>query len=73
MADYGLVTTPQLHYMVYCRNTNGQYGKATTDGYYQKLSTAFVELTKQVKIWMWLEFIQVNEITAIEQFIIVIA
>ncbi|XP_024432388.1 phosphoacetylglucosamine mutase [Desmodus rotundus] len=45
--DYGLVTTPQLHYMVYCRNTNGQYGKATTDGYYQKLSTAFVELTKQ--------------------------
>nr|KAF6462731.1 phosphoglucomutase 3 [Molossus molossus] len=45
--DYGLVTTPQLHYMVYCRNTHGQYGKATTEGYYQKLSKAFVELTKQ--------------------------
>lgn len=50
MTDYGLLTTPQLHYMVYCRNTSGQYGKATTEGYYQKLSAAFVELTKQVKI-----------------------
>ncbi|XP_027982868.1 phosphoacetylglucosamine mutase isoform X5 [Eptesicus fuscus] len=46
--DYGLLTTPQLHYMVYCRNTQGQYGKATTEGYYQKLSKAFVELTKQI-------------------------
>ncbi|XP_019784927.2 phosphoacetylglucosamine mutase isoform X2 [Tursiops truncatus] len=45
--DYGLLTTPQLHYMVYCRNTSGQYGKATIEGYYQKLSAAFVELTKQ--------------------------
>ncbi|XP_004628361.1 phosphoacetylglucosamine mutase [Octodon degus] len=45
--DYGLLTTPQLHYMVYCRNTGGQYGKATVEGYYQKLSKAFVELTKQ--------------------------
>ncbi|XP_007116829.1 phosphoacetylglucosamine mutase isoform X5 [Physeter macrocephalus] len=45
--DYGLLTTPQLHYMVYCRNTSGRYGKATIEGYYQKLSTAFVELTKQ--------------------------
>nr|XP_014992339.1 phosphoacetylglucosamine mutase isoform X2 [Macaca mulatta] len=45
--DYGLLTTPQLHYMVYCRNTGGRYGKATIEGYYQKLSKAFVELTKQ--------------------------
>uniref|UniRef100_A0A8C9ATY6 Phosphoacetylglucosamine mutase n=1 Tax=Prolemur simus TaxID=1328070 RepID=A0A8C9ATY6_PROSS len=45
--DYGLLTTPQLHYMVYCRNTSGRYGKATTEGYYQKLSKAFLELTKQ--------------------------
>lgn len=52
VTDYGLLTTPQLHYMVYCRNTQGQYGKATTEGYYQKLSKAFVELTKQVKTWM---------------------
>ncbi|XP_006870732.1 PREDICTED: phosphoacetylglucosamine mutase [Chrysochloris asiatica] len=46
--DYGLLTTPQLHYMVYCRNTSGQYGKATLEEYYQKHSKAFVELTKQI-------------------------
>ncbi|XP_055965718.1 phosphoacetylglucosamine mutase [Sorex fumeus] len=46
--DYGLLTTPQLHYMVCCRNTNGQYGKATLEGYYEKLSKAFLELNKQV-------------------------
>ncbi|KAH0622112.1 hypothetical protein JD844_024117 [Phrynosoma platyrhinos] len=45
--DYGLVTTPQLHYMVCCRNTHGNYGIATVEGYYEKLSNAFVELTKQ--------------------------
>ncbi|XP_058422683.1 phosphoacetylglucosamine mutase isoform X1 [Diceros bicornis minor] len=45
--DYGLLTTPQLHFMVYCRNTSGRYGEATVEGYYQKLSKAFVELTKQ--------------------------
>uniref|UniRef100_A0AAA9SJ04 phosphoacetylglucosamine mutase n=1 Tax=Bos taurus TaxID=9913 RepID=A0AAA9SJ04_BOVIN len=49
--DYGLLTTPQLHYMVFCRNSNGQYGKATVEGYYQKLSSAFVELTKQVPVY----------------------
>ncbi|NXT78875.1 AGM1 mutase, partial [Zapornia atra] len=46
--DYGLVTTPQLHYMVCCQNTQGQYGKATLEGYYEKLSKAFMELIKQV-------------------------
>ncbi|NXP28483.1 AGM1 mutase, partial [Scytalopus superciliaris] len=45
--DYGLVTTPQLHYMVRCQNTQGQYGKATLEGYYEKLSKAFMELIKQ--------------------------
>ncbi|NXL27235.1 AGM1 mutase, partial [Glaucidium brasilianum] len=45
--DYGLVTTPQLHYMVCCQNTQGQYGKATLQGYYEKLSKAFTELIKQ--------------------------
>lgn len=45
--DYGLLTTPQLHYMVYCRNSEGRYGQATIEGYCQKLSRAFVELMKQ--------------------------
>ena len=70
VTDYGLLTTPQLHYMVFCRNSNGQYGKATVEGYYQKLSLAFVELTKQVRISpMWLGFEQLPKRTSVEQFI----
>lgn len=44
--DYGLVTTPQLHYMVCCQNTQGKYGEATVDGYYKKLCRAFLQLLK---------------------------
>ncbi|XP_020773433.2 phosphoacetylglucosamine mutase [Boleophthalmus pectinirostris] len=44
--DYGLVTTPQLHYMVCCQNTQGKYGKATVEGYYKKLCQAFIKLIK---------------------------
>ncbi|XP_067338945.1 phosphoacetylglucosamine mutase isoform X1 [Channa argus] len=44
--DYGLVTTPQLHYMVCCQNTEGKYGEATVEGYYNKLSQAFIRLAK---------------------------
>ncbi|KAK0154463.1 Phosphoacetylglucosamine mutase [Merluccius polli] len=46
--DYGLVTTPQLHYMVCCCNTRGEYGQASVEGYYRKLLQAFAELTKHV-------------------------
>ncbi|EFN76368.1 phosphoacetylglucosamine mutase [Harpegnathos saltator] len=36
-----LVTTPQLHYVVVCINTNGVYGEPTLQGYYSKLATMF--------------------------------
>ena len=39
--DIGLVTTPQLHYVVVCINTQGGYGDPTLTGYYTKLSSAF--------------------------------
>ncbi|XP_033106770.1 phosphoacetylglucosamine mutase-like [Anneissia japonica] len=42
--DYGILTTPQLHYLVRCVNTNGEYGQATEEGYYKKLSKAFAQL-----------------------------
>lgn len=48
-SDYGLVTTPQLHYMVCCQNTQGKYGEATEEGYYNKLCQAFIQLTKNVR------------------------
>uniref|UniRef100_A0A3Q4IBM1 Phosphoacetylglucosamine mutase n=1 Tax=Neolamprologus brichardi TaxID=32507 RepID=A0A3Q4IBM1_NEOBR len=44
--NYGLVTTPQLHYMVCCQNTQGKYGEATVEGYYTKFCQAFIQLTK---------------------------
>ncbi|KAL1513777.1 hypothetical protein ABEB36_003142 [Hypothenemus hampei] len=39
--DYGIVTTPQLHYFVVCKNTHRAYGEPTEEGYYRKLITAF--------------------------------
>ncbi|KAM9315628.1 phosphoacetylglucosamine mutase [Gastrophryne carolinensis] len=45
--DYGLVSTPQLHYIVCCRNTDGKYGEPTVQGYYQKLSKAFKEIVQR--------------------------
>lgn len=51
-SDFGLVTTPQLHYMVCCQNTQGNYGEPTVEGYYKKLSEAFIQLTKNVRIHM---------------------
>lgn len=47
--DYKLLTTPQLHYLVRCINTRGtqyEYGQATEEGYYKKLSAAFKEAMK---------------------------
>ncbi|KAI9663347.1 MAG: Phosphoacetylglucosamine Mutase [Alyxoria varia] len=42
--DYGLFTTPQLHYVTRCINTKGttaEYGEPTAEGYYKKLASAF--------------------------------
>jgi len=42
--NMGLLSTPQLHFMVCCVNTQGQYGEPTEEGYYKKLSKAFITL-----------------------------
>ncbi|XP_017769387.1 PREDICTED: phosphoacetylglucosamine mutase isoform X2 [Nicrophorus vespilloides] len=42
--DFGIVTTPQLHYFVTCKNTRHAYGVPTEVGYYIKLVTAFKKL-----------------------------
>ncbi|XP_043507439.1 phosphoacetylglucosamine mutase isoform X2 [Frieseomelitta varia] len=39
--DFGIVTTPQLHYLVVCTNTKSNYGDPTLHGYYIKISEAF--------------------------------
>lgn len=42
--DFGVFTTPQLHYVTRCINTKGTpyaYGEPTEEGYRKKLSAAF--------------------------------
>ncbi|KAJ3189280.1 Phosphoacetylglucosamine Mutase [Gaertneriomyces sp. JEL0708] len=42
--DYGLTTTPQLHYITRCLNTAGTaeaYGEPTREGYFKKLRDAY--------------------------------
>ncbi|KAG5347948.1 AGM1 mutase, partial [Acromyrmex charruanus] len=41
VTDLELVTTPQLHYVVVCTNTDGAYGDPTLQGYYSKLAAVF--------------------------------
>jgi phosphoacetylglucosamine mutase len=51
--DYKLLTTPQLHYLTRCTNTEGtpqSYGEVSEKGYYEKLSAAFVRAIKGKKI-----------------------
>merc|ERR1712048_1475126 len=40
----GLVTTPQLHYVVRCIETKGAYGSPSNPGYASKLINAFAKL-----------------------------
>jgi hypothetical protein len=47
--DYGVVTTPMLHYFVACVNT-GAYGEPTEDGYFKKIFTAFKKLRGDVSV-----------------------
>lgn len=47
--DFKLMTTPQLHYITRCTNTEGTpqaYGEISEQGYYKKLAAAFVEAMK---------------------------
>ncbi|XP_039275740.1 phosphoacetylglucosamine mutase isoform X2 [Nilaparvata lugens] len=45
--DYGIVTTPMLHYYVTCQNTHEAYGKPTADSYIKKICSAFLKLRGQ--------------------------
>lgn len=50
--DYKLLTTPQLHYLTRCTNTEGtpqSYGDVSEKGYYEKLGSAFARAIKGKK------------------------
>ena len=51
--DFKILTTPQLHYLVRCVNTEGTpgaYGEVSEAGYYAKLSEAFVKALRGRKV-----------------------
>ncbi|KAJ9133979.1 Phosphoacetylglucosamine mutase [Pleurostoma richardsiae] len=51
--DYKILTTPQLHYLTRCTNTEGTpqaYGEVSEAGYYKKLSSAFERALKGRKV-----------------------
>ncbi|OAA49320.1 N-acetylglucosamine-phosphate mutase [Metarhizium rileyi] len=51
--DYKILTTPQLHYLTRCVNTEGTpkaYGETSEAGYYKKFADAFVRALRGKKI-----------------------
>lgn len=51
--DMKFATTPQLHYVVRCKNTIGtqyEYGEPSEQGYYEKLGGAFGRAMKATKV-----------------------
>lgn len=48
LADNGLLSTPQLHYIVRCLNTSNAYGQPNQDGYFSKLTRAFFKIWSMV-------------------------
>jgi len=51
--DYKILTTPQLHYLTRCTNTEGtpkSYGETSEVGYYKKLSEAFIKALNGRKV-----------------------
>lgn len=64
--DFGLVTTPQLHYLVCCQNSQGRYGRVSIEGYYEKLSEAFSRLIKDTPVREHLRVDGANGIGALQ-------
>jgi len=44
LEDFGLATTPELHYFVVCKNSKGATGEPSVAGYYDKLTKAFPKI-----------------------------
>lgn len=65
----GVKTTPILHYLVRCVNSRGakdDYGEDTEEGYYKKLSNAFIKLL--VSLRHFLRMILTNVLSLVNDF-----
>lgn len=52
IVDFGIITTPQLHYLVKASNTQKDaipYGEVSEEGYYKKMAKAFTEAMANVQ------------------------
>lgn len=47
--EFGIVTTPMLHFFVKCRNDN-TYGTPTEEGYYEKIVGAFKNIRQKLPV-----------------------
>ncbi|CAB3227680.1 unnamed protein product [Arctia plantaginis] len=47
--EFGIVTTPMLHFCVKCRNDN-TYGTPTEEGYYEKIVGAFKKIRQKLTV-----------------------
>uniref|UniRef100_A0A2A4JC27 Phosphoacetylglucosamine mutase n=1 Tax=Heliothis virescens TaxID=7102 RepID=A0A2A4JC27_HELVI len=47
--EFGIVTTPMLHFFVKCRNDN-TYGTPNEEGYYEKIVGAFKNIRKRLSV-----------------------
>lgn len=52
--DFGIITTPMLHFFVRCYNTNGQYGQPNEHSYYTKLTNSFKIMRKMASIYIYM-------------------
>ncbi|KAM3960648.1 phosphoglucomutase 3-like protein nst [Aphomia sociella] len=48
--EFGIMTTPMLHYCVKCRNDN-TYGTPTEEGYYEKIVGAFKNIRQKLPVF----------------------
>lgn len=51
--DFGVITTPMLHFFVRCSNTNGLYGQPNENSYYSKLTDAFKTVRKMASTFVY--------------------
>jgi len=50
--DFGIITTPMLHFFVRCYNTNGLYGQPNESSYFTKLTNGFKTMRNMVNIFV---------------------
>jgi hypothetical protein len=48
--DFGLLTTPQLHFVIAARNAGGALGNPTEEGYMYRMAGSFATLWEQVDL-----------------------